>query len=98
MLVIVGRGRGGSSRLNIARRWHEARHEKRVLVCVGKGFANERGMSYTVFVGQLPRLPDELKDGNETGQAHAGQEDHEHAAHVGKGQLIGLVDSVIVFL
>ena len=55
-------------------------------------------MPYTVLVGQFPRLPDELEDGDEAGQAHARQEDDEEPAHVCQGELVRLVHAIIVLL
>jgi hypothetical protein len=45
-----------------------------------------------------PGLPDELEDGDETGETHSGKEHDEDAADVGQAQLVGLAGAVVVLL
>ncbi len=56
------------------------------------------GAASSISVAHLPRLPDELEDGNEAGQSHPRQQHHKDAAHVGQAQLARLVHAVVVGL
>ena len=44
-------------------------------------------MTYILVHSQLAPLPSKLKDGNDEGDEHAADEDHEHTTEVGQSKL-----------
>ena len=47
---------------------------------------------------KLSGFPDELEDGDETGQTHSGKQNDKDAADVGQAQFVGLAHAVVVLL